>query len=57
MSYEMTREQWEKQMLAWWDGNEMDDYFEDPPPEALWDAFETLSDLVKIIKREQKNEE
>lgn len=49
------REQWEEQLVAWWDGNNMDEYFEDPPPEALWDAFETLSDLMKII-REENNE-
>jgi hypothetical protein len=51
MDNEKTREQWEKELLDWWDGNQMDE-LEGPPVEALWDAFESIADLVKIIKQE-----
>jgi len=39
---------WLEQVRKWWSDNGLEDVKEDPPGEAMWDAFEFITDLLEI---------
>lgn len=47
------RTNWEEQVKAWWKANDLDECAADPPPEATWDGYEFIWDLMKIINEEE----
>ena len=41
--------EWFKEVREWWDANNLHQYREDPPEEALWYAFNSIGQFMEMM--------
>jgi len=51
MSKDKAISNWIEEVDEWWDDNQIQDMVEDPPGEAMYDAFAFIAELIKIKNR------